>query len=256
MKHFFKSRLVAGIIAATALSLIIAVPVAWSLTVTPGGVVHIGDEAISTLVADQGTLVATESVYSLNHMLATLQPTVIDPAVAAAQSLTLDPVTGTLVPGVQRGANTLNYVVELTPYPTVIPYVDDPNNIGVDFTLPNHGSVHVLNAKDAAMIIQTAATDTGGNIASRAPAAIGIIQTSVGNYLVIAQADADHVAAVSQAAVTAIQTGSWNNTQAETCVAAEQGGHKVIIAVPNGTIGGWQNSEPYNSCPATPVTGP
>lgn len=256
MRHMFKTKPVALIVAALALTLIVAVPVAWGLTVTPGGVTHVGDEAIAAIVADQGTLVATQAVSSLSHMLDTLKPTVIDPTAAAAQYLTIDPITGRLVPGVQDGAGRLNYVIKLEPYPAVQPYVEDLNDIGVDITLPNHASIHILNGKDAAMLIAAAGTDTAGTIGSRAPESIGVIQTAVGDYVVIAMADADHVAAVSQAAATAIKDGSWANTQVETCVAVEQSGQKVIVAVPNGTIGGWQNTEPYKSCPAEPVTGP
>ena len=253
MKTLLKTKLLAVAIVATFVLLGSATAVLANVSVTPGGTVYIGNDEIASTVASQGNLVASTAVTNLNDMLANLSPTVIQPAEGGLTYLTLDPVTGTLIPDAKAGAGMLNYAVELYPYPAVTPYLSDPNNIGVDVTLPNQARIHIYNAESAAMMIKQGVTDSGQQIQDRAGPTIGIIQQAVGNYLVLSMGDATNVADVAQSAVTAIQTGSWNNAHVETCVAATAEGKTLVIGVPPGTIGGWTPTQPYNQCPAQPV---
>ncbi len=253
MRTLLKTKLLAVAIVATFVLLGSVTAVLADVSATPGGTVYIGNDEIASIVANQGTLVAATAQYELTDMLANLNPVVIKPAVGGLTYLTLDPVTGTLIPDAQAGAGMLNYTVELYPYPAVTPYLSDPNNIGVDVTLPNQARIHIYNAENAAMMVKQGVTDTGQQIQDRAGPTIGIIQQAVGNYLVLSMGDATNVADVAQSAVTAIQTGSWNNTHVETCVAASSEGKTVVIGVPPGTIGGWTPTQPYNQCPAQPV---
>lgn len=253
MRTLLKTKLLAVAFVATFVLLGSAAAVLADVSATPGGTVFISNDEIASIAANQGTLAASTAVTNLNDMLANLSPTVIQPADGGLTYLTLDPLTGTLIPDAQAGAGMLNYAVELYPYPALTPYLSDPNNIGVDVTLPNQARIHIYNAEDAAMMIEQGMTGTGQQIQDRAGPTIGIIQQSVGNYLVLSMGDATNVADVAQSAVKAIETGSWDNTHVETCVAASAGGKTVIIGVPPGTIGGWTPTQPYNQCPAQPV---
>lgn len=252
MKLLLSSKLITIIVAALAISLIAAVSVAWGLTVYPGGVTHVGDEEIATVVAKSGTMVGDQAVASLTAMLGASGPTV-EATVDAATYWVIDPTTGKLVPAIDEGLDKLGYSIYLEPYPTVRPTLE-PNDLGVDIVLPNKAGVHILNAKDAAMIIAGGAEGAGAEIGGGAEVAVGVIVTSWGNYVLVAEGEAENVANVAQQASAAIKTGIWKNVQVETCVAAEQSGKTVIVAVPNGTIGGWQSGDPYQKCPATPLT--